>query len=248
MTGRPADIDVVIASMEAESATLVDARRHFHETYLRTTAAVGEEIGRGGFLDPQWVTRWDVAFAQLYLDALAADRRAGALPGPWRVAFDAARRQSEAPPLRHVLFGLNAHINYDLPQALVAVITPEEFDDPDVVRSRQQDHRHVDSVLQARVGAEDVELNAISRVTLLDRALRPANRVASRRFLAEARAKVWRNAATLDRARSAGDRAYTAQLALLEGLCAERVSDLARPGPVLLRLARRGFGVELPAH
>lgn len=240
-------IDDVVARMESEGAGLTDARRYFHETYLRTIAAVGEEIGRGGFLDPQWVTRWDVAFAGLYLDALAADRRAVALPGPWRVAFDAARRLPDAPPLRHVLFGLNAHINYDLPQALVAVITPEEFDDPDVVRSRRRDHGHVDTVLQARVGAEDVELNAISRVSLLDRALRPANRVASRRFLTEAREKVWRNAATLDQARRDGEQAYAVGLGVLESLCAERVRDLTRPGPVLLRLARGGFGVVIPA-
>ncbi len=89
-----------------------------------------------------------------------------------------------------MLFGLNAHINYDLPQALLAVITPADFDDPAVRRRREADHRHVDAVLQARVGAEDAELGAVSRVTLLDRLLRPANRAASRRFLAEARAKV----------------------------------------------------------
>ena len=29
---------------------------------------------------------------------------------------------------------MNAHINYDLPQALVAVITAEQFDDPELVR------------------------------------------------------------------------------------------------------------------
>ena len=169
------------------------------------------------------------------------------MPGPWRIAFDAAHDQPDLPPLRHVLFGLNAHINYDLPQALLAVIPPADFDDPAVRRSRENDHQHVDVVLQARVGAEDAELNAISRVTLLDRLLRPANRAASRRFLAEARRKVWRNAAVLDRARRVGAEPYAATLAVLETLCADRVRDLTGPGPVLLSLARKGFGVVLPA-
>jgi hypothetical protein len=31
----------------------------------------------------------------------------------------------------------------------------------------------------------------------------------------------------------------------LEALCTQRVSDLRAPGQVLLRLARKGFGVEL---
>ncbi len=45
----------------------LDPRRHFHSVYLRTTQAVAEEIrtaALGGFLDPEWVERWDVAFAQ----------------------------------------------------------------------------------------------------------------------------------------------------------------------------------------
>jgi hypothetical protein len=145
-----------------------------------------------------------------------------------------------------VLFGLNAHINYDLPQALVAVISSADFDNPELLRQRQADHRHLDSVLRARVGAEDMELASVSRVTLLDRLLRPANRAASRRFLAEARAKVWRNAQALDRARRAGSPQYAAVLAELERRCAARVLDLTAPGPVLLTLARRGFGVLVP--
>src|SRR6185312_6719091 len=42
-----------------------DKRRYFHATYQRTTVAVAEELKRGGFADPDWVERWDVAFADL---------------------------------------------------------------------------------------------------------------------------------------------------------------------------------------
>jgi hypothetical protein len=120
--------------------------------------------------------RWDLAFAELYVNALDADRRGDAVPGPWRIAFDAAREQPDLPPLRHVLFGLNAHINFDRPQALLAVISPAGFDNPSVLRSRRANHGHVDAVLRARVGAEDDELNAVSTNSLIDRLLRPANR------------------------------------------------------------------------
>jgi hypothetical protein len=231
-----------LAELEASG----DARRFFHATYMRTTQAVSDEIDRGGFADNGWVSRWDLAFAELYLDALRADMRGGLVSGPWRVAFAAAREQADLPPLRHVLFGLNAHINYDLPQALLAVISSADFDDLAVLGGRAADHRHVDVVLQARIGAEDDELNAVSRVTALDRLLRPANRMASRLFLAEAREKVWRNAAILDRARRAGTEEYASTLAVLEDRCARRVRDLTGPGHVLLSLARKGFGVLLP--
>jgi uncharacterized protein DUF5995 len=245
-----ASIDDLLARMRADLEELAaerDARRFFHATYQRTTQAVADEIGRGGFVDNEWVSRWDLAFAELYVDALTAGRTGGAVSGPWRVAFDAARRRPDLPPLRHVLFGLNAHINFDLPQALLAVISPADFDDAELVRRRTADHHHVDTVLRQRVAAEDDELVAVSRTTIIDRLLRPANQAASRRFLAEAREKVWRNAVALDRARRAGPAEYADALAELERRCAARVLDLTRPGPVLLRLARRGFGVLLPS-
>ncbi len=223
-----------------------DARRFFHGTYLRTTEAVAAEIDRGGFIDAAWLRQWDLAFADLYVDALDADLRGQPVSGPWRIAFDAAANRPELPPVRHVLFGINAHINYDLPQALVAVMSPADFDDPAVVRRRAADHGHLDDVLSIRVAAEDAELSAVSRVTLLDRLLRPFNRIATRRFLAEAREKVWRNAVALDRARRAGPQRYAAVLADLERRSAARLVDLTAPGPVLLRLALRGFGVLLP--
>src|SRR4051812_45988913 len=94
--------------------------RYFAGTYARTTRAVGEAVAAGRFEDGDWVDRWDVVFAALSLDAVEAPRRAPASPPwPWRLAFGARRG---LPPLAHVLLGINAHINYDLPQALIAVI------------------------------------------------------------------------------------------------------------------------------
>jgi hypothetical protein len=241
------DVGALIARLEADLAGLAaagDSRRHFHATYLRTTRAVADEIARGGFVDGDWMRRWDVAFAEFYLDALDADRAGGPVAGPWRVAFDAARDRADLPPLRHVLLGMNAHINYDLPQALLAVISPAEFDDAALLARRAADHRHVDDVLLARVAAEDDELTAQGSRGLLDRLLRPLNRAGTKRFLAEARAKVWHNATVLDAARRAGR--YEPVLARLETLCAARVADLVAPGQVLLKLAGRGFGVRLP--
>jgi hypothetical protein len=248
MMGRVYEsIPALIERMDADLGRMPagDARRFFHGTYLRTTRAVAEEIDRGGFLDGAWLERWDLAFAQLYLDAFDAERAGEPVPAPWRVAFGVARTHPELPPLRHVLLGMNAHINYDLPQALIEVIAPEEFDDPPTRASRARDHTHVDTVLLARIGAEDDEVRANSRVTLLDRLLGPLNRAATRRLLAESRAKVWHNTDVLDRARRAGPQRYAAVLAELEQSCEAKLIELTAPGQVLLRLARRGFGVTL---
>jgi hypothetical protein len=237
-------IDRMAALLEPLEAA-GDKRRYFHATYQRTTVAVAEELKRGGFADPDWVERWDVAFADLYLDALEADM-AGRRPSrPWAIAFGAP---DGLPPLRHVLLGMNAHINYDLPQALVAVITDEQFDDAALLARREADHRAIDDVLAARVAAEDDELTRLSGPPpLLDRLLRPFNRLGTQRFLREARQKVWANAAALSRARRQGPDAYAAALAQLEELSAAKVTTLRAPGQVLLKLAATGFGVRLPS-
>jgi hypothetical protein len=50
----------------------------------------------------------------------------------------------------------------------------------------------------------------------------------------------------LQRARAAGGTAYAQGVADLDALAAAKLTDLVRPGPVLLRLALVGFGVTLP--
>jgi uncharacterized protein DUF5995 len=69
---------------------------------------------------------------------------------------------------------MNAPINYDLPQALLAVITDEEFGDPALLARRRSDHQAIDRVLASRVAAEDDELASFSRPgTLLETARGP---------------------------------------------------------------------------
>jgi hypothetical protein len=143
------------------------------------------------------------------------------------------------------LLGVNAHVNYDLPQALLAVISTDDFADPVLLARRQRDHERIDGVLSARVPAEDEELAASGR-SLVDRVLAPLNRLSSQRFLREARQKVWRNTWQLHEARLDGRDTYARRLAELEVLSAARIADLLAPGQVLLRLAVAGFGVVLP--
>ena len=239
-------IEELIARMAGQLESLQaagDQRRYFHATYQRTTIAVADRIRDGGFDDPAWVERWDVAFADLYLDALDAALAGRRPPGPWEVAFSAP---AELPPVRHVLLGMNAHINYDLPQALLAVITDEEFADPVLLARRESDHRAIDDVLASRVGAEGDELAGLSGPgSAVDRLLAPLNRRATGRFLREAREKVWANAVALSRARASGPEPYASARRQLAELSAAKVTALQAPGQVLLKLAVTGFGVRL---
>jgi hypothetical protein len=219
------------------------SRAAFLGTYLRTTHAIGQAIESGPFEDPEWVQRWDVAFAELYLSALDADQAGdlGAIPRPWRLAFAAA---PDLPALRHLLLGINAHVNYDLPQAMLRVISAEDFADPTLLSRRQRDHERIDAVLAGRVRAEDNQLAADQ--TRIDKLIGPLNRLGTKRFLREARQKVWHNVGELHLARVAGEDDYRTRLAELEVLSAAKIADLLAPGQVLLRLAVAGFGVTLP--
>ncbi|MGY1804077.1 DUF5995 family protein [Blastococcus sp. SYSU D00922] len=240
-------MDALVLRMEQLLESLEgagDPARFFLGTYLRTTRAVGAALAAGRFEDPAWVVLWDVDFAGFYLDALELHRkRPEEVPAPWRRAFGA---DPGLPPEAHVLLGMNAHINFDLPQSLIAVIPPEDFGSSALLERRRRDHERIDDVLAARVGEEDLALQrAGGRRTPLDRLLAPVNRQASRLFLREARRKVWANTAALHAARLQGEAAYVVRLADLEAVSAERVADLLRPGPVLVRLALHGFGVTL---
>ena len=199
-------VDALVARMAATLAWVEadgDPARFFLGTYLRTTVAVGAALDRGVFEDGRWVARWDVDFADLYLDALDAFRADPTAPAqPWRLAFGA---DPGLPPEAHVLLGMNAHINYDLPQSLIAMIPPEDFGSARLLARRERDHERIDEVLAARVAREDVALQrAGGRRTPLDRLLAPANRQASRLFLRESRRKVWANTAALHAARLRG--------------------------------------------
>jgi hypothetical protein len=246
-SGLPEPIEAVVAAMGQRLDRLparISHQRVFLSTYQRTTQAVGEAITAASFEDPDWVERWDVIFAELYLAALDTELDgAASIPRPWRLAFAAS---PDLPPLRHVLLGINAHVNYDLPQALLAVISNDDFTDPVLMQRRRRDHERIDHVLSSRVAAEDDELTAAGGVTILGRLLRPLNRLGSRRFLREARQKVWHNTLALEDARLAGPHVYASRLAELELLSAAKIADLLRPGQVVLRLAVAGFGVTLP--
>jgi hypothetical protein len=127
---------------------------------------------------------------------------------------------------------------------MLSVIGPRDFADPELIARRRRDHERIDTVLAGRVKAEDTELGG--QRSALDRILAPLNRLGSKRFLREARQKVWHNVDELHASRLVSEDAYRTRLAELEVLSAARIADLLAPGQVLLRLAIAGFGVVLP--
>ena len=242
--GDPGPVLAVAAALQDRLDALPGSaapRSTFLAVYRRVTLAVADDVASGGFEDPAWVSRWDAVFAQLFLDAHDADLAGLPVPRPWRLAFAA---DPAVHPLGHLLLAMNAHINFDLPRATLAVVDPADFADPAVLAARDRDHQRMDEVLSDRLRAEGTDLGW--RLRRVDRVLAPVHRWASRRFLRESREKVWHNTAALHRARAEGGDALADRVGELDVLTSAAIAELLRPGPVLLRLAVRGFGVTLP--
>lgn len=115
-------IDDVIARMQAIEAALSanDGVACFNRMYLQVTIAVRQQVQQGLFGDPAFIARLDVDFAQRYfaaVDALSGPLTAA--PVAWKPLLE-SRAVVGIEPIQFALAGMNAHINFDLPQAVVA--------------------------------------------------------------------------------------------------------------------------------
>ncbi len=92
-----------------------DGLAAFNGMYLHVTELVRDRISEGYFGSAEFMTRFDIVFAGMYLEAVDATSPCSA----WVPVFE-ARHQPGRLPIQFALAGMNAHINHDLPIALVA--------------------------------------------------------------------------------------------------------------------------------
>jgi len=115
------DVTSAIARFNAIEAALPpnDGIVWFTRLYRSVTEAVQAQLGKQTFEDPACLARLDVVFANLYLDALRAWAASPSkAPKAWAPLF-AARSTPRIAPLQFAFAGMNAHINRDLPVAIV---------------------------------------------------------------------------------------------------------------------------------
>jgi len=113
-----------IARMEAIAAALpaADGLACFNRMYLDVTRQVNSQLGQGFFADPAFMTQLDVEFANLYFAAAGAAGTPAAVPLAWRPLAE-QRAAAGIEPVQFALAGMNAHINHDLPIAMVSTCT-----------------------------------------------------------------------------------------------------------------------------
>jgi Family of unknown function (DUF5995) len=117
----PSTIPEVIARLQEieTAAPRTDGVACFARLYRQVTEGVDAEVAGRGFEDGRFLERLDVCFAGLFFDALEAyERDPTSAPSAWVPLFEQRSRRGVT-PLQFALAGMNAHINRDLPVALV---------------------------------------------------------------------------------------------------------------------------------
>jgi uncharacterized small protein (DUF1192 family) len=197
------DVVTGLKAIEAILAATADRRGVFVEAYLLITLELKNRIEQAGFEDTAWVSRYVVAFAELYRKALVAHEAGEAgLPKPWKAAFDAAKLPTTL-ILQDLVLGINAHINNDLPNALVAIGIDPERD------SRKRDHDAVNDALRvatAPVEQRICELYAPGLGELKDQVF-GLDKLLTTFSFEKARAAAWASGVSLVNAQGAEERA-----------------------------------------
>jgi len=123
----------------------------FNALYLTATTCVLELLYAGGFSDPAFVSRLGVEAATRYFDALRAwsgIESSPRCPRAWAALFG----RPGGPALPAACAGVNAHINFDLPFALVTTfdqLGTDPIDDSD----QHHDYLRINGILAQTVPA-----------------------------------------------------------------------------------------------
>ena len=142
-------VDEAIARMQliGESLPASDGLACFNRMYLDVTRDVNRRLVQGFFSDPDFMSSLDTAFANVYFDAVnALAEPPTPIPTAWQPLID-ARSQSRVYPIQFALAGMNAHINHDLPIALVRTCT--QLGTAPADGSHHEDYQKVDALLDA---------------------------------------------------------------------------------------------------
>jgi hypothetical protein len=122
MSSGPSSVPEVIQRLQEieASAARTDGVACFARLYREVTEGVDAELAGRGFADAPFMERLDVAFANLFFSALESfERDPASSPSAWTPLFTQRSSRGIA-PLQFALAGMNAHINRDLPVALVS--------------------------------------------------------------------------------------------------------------------------------
>jgi hypothetical protein len=155
----PPSISSVLGLLQTINSTCVDGDglKWFNWLYLQVTQAVEDRVAAGSFNDPAWIAELDVQFAKLYFNALCAALVATPCPGCWE-AMLSCRNQNKIARIQFALAGMNAHINHDLPLAIIATCKATNTT-PQHGTAQYTDYTAIDGTLDSLIDTAKQALN-----------------------------------------------------------------------------------------
>ena len=197
----PGSLADVIVRMQSTLAPLPkdDGVACFTRLYLAVTEGVEQRLAGFVFADPAFLARLDVVFADLFFTALDASgaKDTANLPRAWAPLVDARSARGIA-PLQFAFAGMSAHINRDLPVALVTTCT-ELGIGLEEGSPQHRDFEHVNAVL-AEVEGQVKAQYLTGFLRTLDRLVHRIDRlddIVAMWNVARARDAAWANAEAL---------------------------------------------------
>jgi hypothetical protein len=195
----PQSISDVVQILDAIEAACADGDglKWFNGLYLRVTLAVEARVNAAAFINPAWLAALDVRFARFYFAAILSALSGGSqekAPGCWQTLFD-RRNQTSVARIQFAMAGMNAHINHDLPQAVLDICQTTAIP-PQHGTAPYNDFTALNTTLDSLIEAAKAALS----VRLLGDALPAASRLEDTLAawsMADAREGAWNNAELL---------------------------------------------------
>jgi hypothetical protein len=195
MTSLPTSVDGVIDRLRGIQADLpaADGVAVFNRMYLEVTERVAGAIDAGDFADPGFMAELDVRFANRWLAAVDAEVGGARPVSAWRPLFE-ERATAGLLPIQFALAGMNAHIEHDLPLAVVETCRARGTDP--AAPAVRRDYLHVNEELAAvESGIRRSFLTEIGR--WVDEEVGPLVHLVSAWNIETAREVAWVNVETL---------------------------------------------------
>lgn len=182
------DVLLVMDTIDTQ-LTNEDGLWWFNLLYRMVTREILEDCRREAWRSPAWLIRLDVEFAKLYFDAICLwEESPDQTPNAWRALFE-RRSSSHIAPLQYGMAGMNAHINRDLPLAVVRACEQCGCS-PRAGTAEQDDYIRVNKIL------DEVEIRAMQRMATgwikrVSDTINPVDRKVAISVVARARAQAW---------------------------------------------------------
>jgi len=133
-----------------------DGLKWFNLLYMQVTQAVEARVNANGFINPAWMAALDLGFAGYYFRAIQTSLDGQSTPGCWQALFS-RRNQTDLARIQFALAGMNAHIDHDLPQAVLDLCKAGNIE-PQHSTTQYTDFTALNSTLDGLVQEAEIDM------------------------------------------------------------------------------------------